>query len=87
MKVITIRELHQNTGRWVRQASHFGEIRVSDNGRVIAKLLPEKQPESPPFFSRRTLSPAFRRLAAGGKFRGGTDSTASISADREDRTR
>ena len=86
MKVITIRELHQHTGRWVRQASHFGEIRVSDNGRIIAKVLPEHPPELPPYFSRRTLSPAFRRLAAGGKFRGGTDSTASISVDREDRT-
>ena len=86
MKVITIRELHQNTGRWVRQASHFGEIRVSDNGRIIAKVLPEHPPELPPFFSRRTLSPAFRRLAAAGKLRGGTDSTASISVDREDRT-
>lgn len=85
MKAITIRELHARTGQWVRQAAEYGEILVTDNGRAVAKLLPEKAPELSPYFSRRRLSPRFERLAASGKLGGGTDSTAGISAEREHR--
>jgi len=87
MKAITIRELHAKTGQWVRQAAQFGEIRVTDNGRTVAKLLPEHEPENTPYFSRRNLSPQFQRLAAGGKLGRGRDSTVGISEDRERRNR
>jgi prevent-host-death family protein len=85
MKAITIRDLHAKTGEWVRQASEHGEILVTDNGRTVAKLVPEKPPKSTPYFSRRRLTARFRRLAASGKLSRGTDSTLAISADREDR--
>ena len=87
MKTITIRELHSRTGELVRQASHYGEIRVTDNGRVVAKILPEAEPAEIPYFARRRyISPAVKKLIeSGGLGAGGTDSTQAISEDREDR--
>jgi hypothetical protein len=38
-----------------------------------------------PYFARRKLTPAFRKLLRDGKLRGGTDSTQIISDDRQDR--
>jgi len=40
MKTISIRELHLNTGRWVRQAASQGPIVVTDRGRRVAALQP-----------------------------------------------
>jgi prevent-host-death family protein len=40
MKTISIRELHLETGRWVRQAASQGPIVVTDRGRRIAALQP-----------------------------------------------
>ncbi|MEO5558885.1 MAG: hypothetical protein ABIO49_03865 [Dokdonella sp.] len=81
MKTISTRELHERTGAWLREAAHAGEIAVTDRGRVIARILPAVTPASVPYFSRRQLTPAFRRLA--GKLSSGSDSTASISQDRD----
>ena len=85
MKVITIRDLHAKTGHWVRRAAELGEIWVTDHGRTVAKLLPQREPREKPFFARRRLSTGFKRLAGSGKLRRGTDSTVTISGDREDR--
>jgi len=40
LKTITIRELHHNTGEWIRKAAKFGEIHVSERGKTIAKIVP-----------------------------------------------
>jgi prevent-host-death family protein len=85
MKTVTIRELHARTGELVRQAARHGEIRVTDSGRIVAKILPEGEPAQVPYFARRKLSPAFRRLDESGKTGRGTDSTIAISEGREDR--
>jgi prevent-host-death family protein len=85
MKTVTIRELHSRTGELVREASWHGEIRVTDNGRIVAKILPEAEPAKVPYFARRKVSPAFKRLDESGKTGRGTDSTIAISEDREDR--
>ena len=85
MKAISIRELHANTGQWVRQAARFGEIRVTDHGRTVAELVPEKEPANSPYFSRRSLTLRFQRLAESGRLGRGTDSTAAISEEREER--
>ena len=86
MKTVTIRELHSRTGELVRQAFQHGEIRVTDNGRVVAKILPEAEPAEVPYFARRKfISPAVRKLIESGNTGGGTDSTQAISEDREDR--
>jgi len=85
MKTITIRELHYRTGELVREASRHGEIRITDHGRVVARILPQaKQPEAP-YFGRRKPSAAFKRLDNSGKTGQGADSTITISEDREDR--
>jgi prevent-host-death family protein len=87
MKTVTIRELHSRTGELVRAASRHGEIRVTYNGRVVAKILPEAEPPEVPYFARRKyISPEVKRLIETGQLgSGGTDSTKAISEDREDR--
>ena len=85
MKTVSIRELHSRTGAVVRSAARHGEIRVSDNGRIIATIVPEAARAKTPYFARRRMSPAFKRLDKSGKTGAGTDSTVGISQDREDR--
>jgi hypothetical protein len=58
---------------------------VTDNGRVVAKMLPEAEPAPIPYFARRKVSAAFKRLDKSGKTGRGTDSTIGISEDREER--
>ena len=85
MKTITIRELHNRTGELVREASRQGEIRVTDNGRVVARIVPLAEAAKIPYFARRKPSAGFKRLDDSGKTGRGADSTMSISQDREDR--
>ena len=40
MKTISIRELHLDTGRWVRHAAAKEPVIVTDRGQRIAALLP-----------------------------------------------
>ncbi len=80
MTTITIRELHQETGRWVRQASS-GEVFVTERGRLIAKIVPAAPPPAKPFFAEPRYSRAFLRHRK--SLRGGTDVTAIVSEDRD----
>ena len=81
MKTITIRQLHDETGRWVRRAVALGELHVTERGRPVAKLVPATAAPTTPYFSRRKLLPTFRTA----KLAGGTDSTSGISAERDER--
>jgi prevent-host-death family protein len=83
MRSISIRELHEKTGEYIRKAVQEGEIQVTDHGRVIAKILPEQDAQKTPYFARRILRPGFRKLMKSGKLRGGTDSTRIVSDDRD----
>jgi prevent-host-death family protein len=85
MKTISIRELHEKTGEYIRKAAHVGEIHVTDHGRTVAKIVPQQEASTTPYFAQRILTPAFRRLIKGGKLRGGTDSTRIVSDDRDRR--
>jgi len=85
MKTVSIRELHAKTGELVRKAAQHGHILVTDNGRTIAKIVPEINGTDVPYFARRKASMAFAKLDASGKTGGGTDATQVISEDREDR--
>src|ERR1041385_7503895 len=85
MKTITIRELHERTGEWVRKVHKHGEIVVTDRGEPIAKIVAQSPPAKTPYFARRKLLPEFEKLDAANKLSGGTDSTVIISEDREDR--
>jgi antitoxin (DNA-binding transcriptional repressor) of toxin-antitoxin stability system len=80
MKTITIRELHQATGRWVRRAS-AGEIHVTEHGRLVAKIVAATPLPAKPFFANPKFTRAF--IAQRKHFRGGTDSTVTISEERE----
>jgi antitoxin (DNA-binding transcriptional repressor) of toxin-antitoxin stability system len=80
MKTITIRELHQATGRWVRRAS-AGEIHVTERGRLIAKIVAATPLPAKPFFANPRFTRAF--IAQRKHLRGGTDSTLTISEERE----
>ena len=80
MKSITIRQLHDETDRWVRRVAVIGELHVTERGRLVAKLVPATAPSTVPYFARRKLLPAFLATQA----EGGTDSTAGISAEREE---
>jgi prevent-host-death family protein len=85
MKTVSIRELHAKTGELVREASLQGQILVTDNGRTIAKIIPETDGTGVPYFAQRNASTAFSKLDASGKTGKGTDATQLISEDREDR--
>ena len=87
VKTVTIRELHARTGRLVREVEHHGQILVTDNGRPVAKLLPENGQSKTPYFVRRKfVSVSLKRRIERGSFgRGGTDSTIAISDDRAER--
>jgi prevent-host-death family protein len=85
MKSISIRELHERTGEWVRKVRNHGEIVVTDRGEPIARIVAQSPPSRTPYFARRKFLPAFAKLEAANKFCGGTDSTLAISEDREDR--
>lgn len=80
MKTITIRELHQETGRWVRQASS-GEVYVTERGQLIAKIVPAAPPPAKPYFTNPQYTKAFLRYMQ--SLRGGTDATGIVSQDRD----
>ena len=81
MKAITIRELHDATGRWVRQATIDGQILVTERGKIIAMLVPASPPPVEPYFRRRRLIPKFRAVQR--QLSGGTDATRLISEERD----
>lgn len=80
MKSITIRELHEQTGRWVRRAS-AGEVYVTERGRLVAKIVPVSPLPQKPFFANPKFTRAFLRHR--NSFRGGTDATETISRERD----
>jgi prevent-host-death family protein len=83
MKTISIRELHAKTGKYVRGAAHAGEIYITDRGKTVAKIVPQHDPGETPYFARRKVTPAFRKLMESGRLRGGTDSTSIVSEERD----
>ena len=56
-----------------------------DNGRTVAKILPETEVGAVPYFAQRKASTAFLRLDQSGKSGQGWDVTEMIAQDREDR--
>ena len=83
MKTISIRELHEKTGEYVRGVAKTGEIYVTHRGKTVAKIVPQQEPPEVPYFARRKLTPAFRTLMKSGKLRGGADSTRIVAEDRD----
>jgi len=83
MKSVSIRQLHERTGWYVRQVAETGGLYVTDRGRTVARIVPEQERPEVPYFARRRLLPGFRAVMH--RLSGGTDSTTLIAQDREDR--
>lgn len=81
---ISIKELHERTGEWVRKAESE-EITVTDRGKPVAQLLAlSRETAAIPRVNRflnRKLRPGFAELQK--RLTGGTDSTQIISEDRD----
>lgn len=81
MKSVSIRELHEKTGEWVRLAETHEEIIITDRGRPVASLAPYRRPVKANQFTARKILPAYAKLR--GKLSGGPESGALISEDRD----
>lgn len=80
MRKISIRKLHEKTGKLVREATKAPYV-VTDRGRPVAVLGPvEAPPKKATAFRDRKLLPAFKRLP---KIPG--DSTIGIRLERDSR--
>lgn len=83
MRTISIKELHERTGHWVRRVVEEQEVTVTERGRPIARLLPPPKAEVPnPFLRRRLLAGVAALLD---RPIVGPTSTDIISDEREDR--
>ena len=81
MTTISIRDLHQRTGAWVRAVAEQGEIVVTDRGEPVATLsAPPVRDRTNPW-ARRKLPVALRAIMA--KAAGGTPADRMVAQDRE----
>ena len=72
VKEISIRELHRNTGAWVRSARKYGAILVRDRRRPVACITPASE------------EPEVKRFAAAlDRPVGGTPVEDIVSEDRD----
>jgi prevent-host-death family protein len=81
MKTISIRELHEKTGEWVRRSEKLGAITVTDRGRAVAQIVPVEANAAVNPFAQRKLRRAYSRML--GSLKRGTDSTQAVSDDRD----
>lgn len=81
MKRVSIRQLHETTGKWVRLAKMHEQIIITERGRPIAALAPLRTPAKRNRFHARKLLPAYKKLR--GKIFGGSDSGLILSEERE----
>lgn len=83
MKTISIKELHEQTGHWLRRVGVHGEIVVTDRGTPVARMVPPARPVAGSPFSRRKLLPGVAKLME--RPIGGPDSAEVVGAMREGR--
>lgn len=83
MKTISLRELHESTGAWVREAARIGTLVITDRGKPVARLeAVTTDLQINPFLTRK-LRPGYAKLR--GKLGGGTESTHIVSENRDAR--
>ena len=78
MKEISIRDLHLNTGEWVRKVDFEKKIVITERGRPVATLVPFQSADKATSFRRRKLVQGFAKLPPIQH-----DSTQGISGDRD----
>lgn len=81
MKEISLRELHRNTGIWVRSARKYGSIVVRDRNTPVATLTPVTEEPAVNLFER--WRPLKRFSAALDRRVGGTPVEDAVSQDRD----
>jgi prevent-host-death family protein len=83
MKTISIKELHERTGHWLRRVAEEREVVVTERGVPVARMLPPARHPGKSLFARRKLLPGAAQLIE--RPIGGPDSAEIISAMRDDR--
>ncbi len=81
MKAISIRELHRDTGGWVRRARMYGAILVRDRNTPIATITPVTEAPAVNRFDR--WEPLKKFKAALDRPVGGTPVEGVVSEDRD----
>ena len=83
MKTISIKELHDKTGHWLRRVKAEGEVVVTERGSPVARMLPPAvAPVGNPFTNRKLLRGVARLIARPLE---GADSAIIISEMRDGR--
>ena len=83
MKTISIKDLHDKTGHWLRRVQAEGELVVTERGTPVARMLPARKPAAGNPFAKRKL---LRGVAAIiDRPLGGPDSAKIISSMRDGR--
>ncbi len=86
MKTISLRELHNNTDKWIRGVAQEEEIIVTDKGVAVASFKSLKKPAGKKYtWANRPLRPGYAAAMKAGKLKTGGDSTFYISQDRTSR--
>jgi len=86
MKTISVRELHNDTAKWLRAVKDEEEIVVTNRGIPIVKFVPiSDSPKKRKTWAERTLLPGYAALVKAGKLKSTGDSTAYILEDRTSR--
>jgi prevent-host-death family protein len=83
MKTISIKELHDKTGHWLRKVKAEGEVVVTERGNPVARMLPPARTPAGNPFRRRKLLRGVAQLIK--RPVGGPDSATIISAMRDGR--
>ena len=77
MKTISLRELHESTGIWVREAARIGALVITDRSKPVARLEAVTTDQQINPFLKRKLRPGYAKLRC--KLGGGAESTQIIS--------
>jgi prevent-host-death family protein len=86
MKTISLRELHNDTGKWIRSVKEEEEIIITDRGAAVATVKPYKKSSAKKYtWANRPLRPGYAAAMKAGKLKTGGDSTFYISQDRTSR--
>lgn len=83
MKSISIKQLHERTGHWLRIAKGEGEVVMTERGEPLVRILPAATAAAGNPFANRKLLRGVARLLERPLY--GPDSATIISAMREGR--
>ncbi|MGV3531152.1 MAG: type II toxin-antitoxin system Phd/YefM family antitoxin [Chthoniobacteraceae bacterium] len=80
MKSISIEELHEKTGHWLRRVAEVHELVVTEGGKPVARLLPPLPAAAGNPFINRSLLPGVAEII--NRPVGGPDSAKVVSEMR-----